>query len=76
MAYETEIENIDKWLNYAKEVHIESNDGEADYYALSASWIISSIERSFFKINVSLCSATDDIENDMKEMFQLLCNNQ
>lgn len=59
-----------------KEVHIESNDGEADYYALSASWIISSIERSFFKINVSLCSATDDIENDMKEMFQLLCNNQ
>lgn len=33
-----------------KEVHIESNDGEADYYALSASWIISSIERSFLKL--------------------------
>ena len=59
-----------------KEVHIESNDGEVDYYALSASWIISSIERWFFKINVSLCSATDDIENDMNELLQLLSNGQ
>ena len=59
-----------------KEIHIESNDGEVDYYALSASWIISSIERRFFKINVSLYSDTDDIENDMNELFQLLSNGQ
>lgn len=59
-----------------KEVHIESNDGEVDYYALSVSWIISSIERRFFKINVSLCSATDDIENDMDKLLQLLSNDQ
>ena len=38
-----------------KEVHIDSNDGEVDYYALSVSWIISSIERRCFKIYVSLC---------------------
>lgn len=59
-----------------KEVHIESNDGEVDYYPLSASWIISSIERWFFKSNVYLCSATDDIESDMNELLQLLLNDQ
>lgn len=59
-----------------KEVHIKSNDGEVDYYALSASWIISLIERRFFKINVSLCSATDDIEDDMNRLLQLLCSGQ
>lgn len=59
-----------------KEVHIESDDGEVDYYPLSASWIISSIERRFFKLNVSLCSATDDIENDINELLQLLFNDQ
>lgn len=55
-----------------KEVHIESNDGEVDYYELSASWIISSIERNFFKTRVSLYSDTDDIENDIKELLRLL----
>ncbi len=59
-----------------KEVHIDSNDGEVDYYALSVSWIISSIERRCFKIYVSLCSATDDVENDMKELLRLLSNEQ
>ena len=59
-----------------KEVHIESNDGEVDYYALSASWIISSIERKFFKINVVLSSATDDVESDMNELLKLLSNDQ
>lgn len=59
-----------------KEVHVKSMDGEADYYSLSATWMVSSIERDFFKTKVSLYSDTDDIENDMKEMFQLLCNNQ
>ena len=51
------------------EVRIGSNDGEVDY---SVSWTVSSIERRFFKLNVSLSSDTDDIENDMNELFQLL----
>lgn len=59
-----------------REVHIKSNDGEVDYYALSSSWIISSIERRFFKNNVSLCSAADDVEDDMNRLLQLLCNGQ
>ena len=59
---------------YRKEVRIGSNDGEVDYYVLSVSWTVSSIERRFFKLNVSLSSDTDDIENDMNELFQLLSN--
>ena len=59
-----------------KEVHVKSIDGEADYYSLSATWMVSSIERNFFKTNVSLYSDTDDTENDMKELFRLLSNGQ
>lgn len=59
-----------------KEVHIESNDGEVDYYPLSASWIISSIERKIFKISVSLCVAADDVEDDMNKLLQLLADCQ
>lgn len=55
-----------------KEVHVKSMDGEADYYPLSVSWIVSSIDRRLFKTYVSLYSDTDDIENDMKEMLRLL----
>lgn len=61
-------------LKDGKEVRIGSNDGEVDYYALSVSWTISSIERRFFKRIVSLSLDTDDIENDMNELFQLLSN--
>ena len=59
-----------------KEVQVKSADGEADYYSLSATWMVSSIERSFLKAKVSLYSDTDDIENDMKELFRLLSNDQ
>lgn len=59
-----------------KEVHVKSIDGEADYYSLSATWMVSSIERIFLKAKVSLYSNTDDIKNDMKELFQLLSNDQ
>lgn len=57
-----------------KEVQVKSVDGEADYYSLSATWMVSSIERSFLKAKVSLYSDTDDTENDMKELFRLLSN--
>lgn len=59
-----------------KEVHVKSIDGEVDYYSLSATWMVSSIERNFFKTKVSLYSDTDDIENDMKKLFQLLSDSQ
>ena len=32
-----------------KEVHINSIDGEADYYSLSAAWMVSSVDRDFLK---------------------------
>lgn len=59
-----------------KEVNIKSTDGEADYYSLSAAWVVSSIERKFFKSKVFLYSDTCDIENDMREMFRLLSDSQ
>ena len=59
-----------------KKVQVKSADGEADYYSLSATWMVSSIERSFLKAKASLYSDTDDIENDMKELFRLLSNDQ
>lgn len=58
-----------------KEIHIKSTDGEVDYYALSSSWVISAIERYFFKLKVSLCSATDDIKSDIEELYKLLSKN-
>lgn len=57
-----------------KVVQVKSIDGEADYYSLSAAWMVSSIERDFLKAKVSLYSGTDDPENDMKELLQLLSN--
>lgn len=59
-----------------KEVQVKSVDGEADFYLLSATWAVSSIERSFFKAKVSLYSDTDDIEKDIKELLRLLSNGQ
>ncbi len=59
-----------------KEVHVKSIDGEADYYSLSATWMVSSIERNLFRAKVSLYSDTDDTENEMKELFRLLSDNQ
>lgn len=59
-----------------KEVCVKSIDGEADYYSLSATWMVSSIERNFFRTKVSLYSDSDDIENDMEDLFRLLSNSQ
>ena len=59
-----------------KEVNVKSIDGEADYYSLSATWAVSSIERHFFKAKVTLYSDTDDIENDMNELLQMLSNEE
>ena len=60
----------------SKEVYVKSIDGEVDYYSLSTTWMVSSIERNFFKTKVSLYSDTDDTETDMKALFQSLSNSQ
>lgn len=52
-------------LKDGKEVQIDSADGEADYYPLSAQWMISSVFRSFFKLHVTLYEDTDDPETDL-----------
>lgn len=59
-----------------KEVRVKSMDGEADYYSLSAAWMVSAIEKNFFKTKVSLYSDTDDVENDIKDLFRLLSDSQ
>ena len=59
-----------------KEVRVKSMDGEADYYSLSAAWMVSAIEKNFFKTKVSLYSDTDDAENDIKDLFRLLSDSQ
>ena len=59
-----------------KKVNVKSNDGEADYYSLSAAWMVSSIKRNFFRTKVVLYSYDDDAENDMKDLFRLLSNSQ
>ena len=48
-----------------KEVCIGSIDGETDYYPLSTAWMISSIFRKFFKLNVELYVNVDDADKDL-----------
>ena len=52
-----------------KEVCLGGIDGEADYYPLSAAWMVSSIFRRFFKINVELYSNTDDADTDLNHFL-------
>ena len=52
-----------------KVVCIDSFDGEVDYYLLSTAWMISSIFRHFWKLNVTLCTSMDDIEDDLNDFL-------
>jgi len=54
------------------EVRIDSIDGEADYYPLSITWMISSIFRNFFKLNAKLYSYTDDADADLNKFLSQL----
>lgn len=54
------------------EDRIDSIDGEADFYPLSTAWIISSIFRKFFKLNVELYANTDDADADLKDFLSQL----
>lgn len=54
-----------------QEVRIPSNDDEVDYYYMSTAWMISSIRRVFFKLELSLWADTDDVKSDLNNL--LLC---
>ena len=56
-------------LKNGKEVRIRSIDGDADYYTLSSSWMISSIFRKFYKLNVELYTYTNDAEDDLNDFL-------
>lgn len=55
-----------------REVHIKSNDGEADYYSIETAWMISSVSRRFHKLKVSLYKDISDIDTDMKDLLSQL----
>lgn len=55
-----------------KEIRINSDDGEADYYTLETSWMISSIRRRFHKLNISLYASIDDVNTDLNGFLSQL----
>ena len=55
-----------------KDVNIPSTDGEADYYSLSTAWMVSSIYRKFYRLNVSLCVSMDDVTSDLNGFLSQL----
>lgn len=55
-----------------EEVRIKSNDGEADYYPMETAWMISSVNRRFHKLKVSLYKDLDDVDTDMKSLLSQL----
>lgn len=55
-----------------EEVRIKSDDGEADYYPMETSWMISAVSRRFHKLKVSLCEDLDDVDTDMKALLSQL----
>ena len=55
-----------------KDVNIPSTDGEADYYSLSTAWMVSSIYREFYRLNVSLCVSMDDVASDLNDFLSQL----
>lgn len=55
-----------------EEVRIKCNDGEADYYPMETAWMISSVNRRFHKLKVSLYKDLDDIDTDMNGLLTRL----
>lgn len=55
-----------------EEVCIKSSDGEADYYPLITSWMVSSVSRKWHRLKVSVYTNVDDVESDIdKFLFAL-----
>ena len=47
------------------EACVDSADGEADYYSLSAAWMISSISRRNFRLCAELYTDTDNADANL-----------
>lgn len=55
-----------------EEVRIKSDDGEADYYPVITSWMISSVFKKRFKLKVALYEDVDDVTADMNTIISQL----
>ena len=53
-------------------VKIISNDGEADFYILETSFIITSIERHLFKSRVKFYPENPDVDAELKSFIKML----
>lgn len=49
-----------------------TDDGEADYYEATVSWNISSIEKSFFHLTVTLHSEMDGIHDEIMQLLKVV----
>lgn len=58
-----------------KTVKIQSHDGEVDFYLLSATWQISSVDKRFGKRVATLYPENDQVENDLNDFIFMLDNN-
>lgn len=56
-------------------VKIISDDGEADYYDLETSFIITSIEKHMLKLRVKFYPENPDIDDEIKHFIKMLKNN-
>ena len=52
-----------------EEVHVASKDGEADYYVLEKSWMISYVHRCFHKLKISLYESVDEVDADLNDLL-------
>lgn len=50
-------------------IKVKCNDGEADYYLIETSWMISSVYRYFRKLRVSLYTDLEDVDSDISELL-------
>lgn len=57
-----------------KTVKIQSQDGEADYYLLSTTWQVSSVNKRYGKKVATLYSENDQIANDLEDFIFMLDN--
>lgn len=55
-------------------VNIISDDGEADYYTLETSFIITSIEKHIFKLKVKFYPGNPDFDAELKHFIKMLKN--
>lgn len=61
-------------LKDGNEVQAESTDGEADFYPVSAAWLISSVFKRFFKLNIEIYVDIDEVDASLKKfLVQLGC---